>query len=248
MSGWVEGRIVEKKYWNPTLLSLRIEVPPFDFIPGQFVRIGVPTHDKPIFRAYSLVSQPTESQIEFIITIVPDGLFTPTLNAMREGDTLLVTQPPSGFFTLKDVPPAHSMWMMSTGTGIGPFLSMLKSGQPWSTFERVVLVHAVRTAEDLCYQELIAEWQETHPQQFRYIPILSRDHQANTLKGRIPHLIENEQLEKAAGCKLDLSAQVMLCGNPGMIQDTRQLLEARGMNLNLRRKPGHVTVEQYWKA
>lgn len=253
MAGWIKGTVVHKKFWNPNLLSLSIRAPVFAFTPGQFVRIALTSitddmNEQPLFRAYSLVNKPGSDIIEFLIAIVPGGSFTSHLVDIHEEQTLLITQPASGFFTLNDVPTSDSLWMMSTGTGLGPFLSMLDSSTPWSNFDKVVLVHAVRHANDLCYQDRIAGWKETYGDQFHYQPVISRELAENALHGHIPQLLKSDVLEKASNTTIDESAQIMLCGNPHMIKDTREVLTARGLNLNTRRKPGNVTIEQYWKG
>ncbi|RTE85780.1 MULTISPECIES: ferredoxin--NADP reductase [Gammaproteobacteria] len=251
MPGWIEGTVVEKKFWNPHLLTLSLEVEPLDFTPGQFVRIALPVtseQERPVFRAYSLVNSPNSNILEFVIAVVPDGEVTPQLAALEVGAQLIVAQPVGGFFTLNDVPQAKSLWMMSTGTGLGPYLSMLSSEAPWQNFEKVVLVHAVRTQQDLCYAEKISGWKQQYPEQFVFQPVVSREAISGALQGRIPGLIESGALEQQTQVQLDQSAQIMLCGNPHMIKDTRETLEQRGLTLNTRRKPGNVTIEQYWKG
>ncbi|MCC5854183.1 MAG: ferredoxin--NADP reductase [Idiomarina sp.] len=247
MAQWLTGTVVEKKEWNPTLFSLRVQTQPFTFTAGQFVRLGLQGPEGRIQRAYSLVNSPDQTVLDFMVTLVPDGLFSPMLAALRPGDPIEVSQPPSGFFTLDDIPEADNLWLIATGTGVGPYFSMLGTNTPWQRFQRVVLVHAVRQAADLCYQDNIADWQSTYPDQFRFVPVVSRETAPGALHGRVTGFIESGQLEQAAECSLDSRSQIMICGNPAMIKDTRALLETRDLNLNLKRRPGNVTVEQYWK-
>ncbi|RUO36802.1 ferredoxin--NADP(+) reductase [Aliidiomarina shirensis] len=248
MAQWMTGTVVENKRWHDDLFSLRVEIPtPFSFTAGQFVRLGLPGTEKRIQRAYSLVNSPNEPLLDFLITTVPDGELSPRLDLLGVGDTLEVSAPPSGFFILSELPEGKTLWLISTGTGIGPYLSMLHTDEPWQRFEHVVLVHGVRYARDLCYQEQIQQWQQQYPNRFHYQPVVTRETVPNGLQQRIPVLIANGLLEKAVGVTLDTQAQVMICGNPAMIVDSKAALLEKGLDKNLRRKPGNVTVEQYWK-
>jgi ferredoxin--NADP+ reductase len=137
--------------------------------------------------------------------------------------------------------------MLATGTALGPFLSFLKTDEPWQRFEKLILVHAVRHAEDLNYAEIIAGFQAGHPEQFSFIPFVSREKHETALDGRIPEAIENGRLEGRAGVAIDpADSQFMLCGNLGMIQDTTAALQKRGLEKNRRQKPGQITTEKYW--
>ena len=139
------------------------------------------------------------------------------------------------------------LWCLATGTGIGPFLSMLRTPDPWQRFARVVLVHAVRHAEELTYRDIIADIGHAHAGAFTYVPIVSREHHAEALAGRIPAAIEDGRLEARAGVPLSPeNSHAMLCGNPAMVEDTQKLLLTRGMRRHRRKEPGHVTVETYW--
>ncbi len=252
MSKWVQGTVLESKLWHPTLFSLRIQTSTFEFKPGQFVRLGVLQQNELqeetlVHRAYSLVNAPGTNYIELFITAVTEGEVSPLIRDLTVGDTVQISQPASGFFTLEGIPNADSLWMMGTGTGLGPYLSMLSSAEVWQRFKRVVLVHAVRHHQDLAYQDTMSALAEKHGERFIYQPVISREDLPNALRGRIPALITNGTLEKQVGISIDKNAQIMLCGNPAMILDTRTLLAERGLALNMRRKPGHVTIEQYWQ-
>ncbi|MGH8697584.1 MAG: ferredoxin--NADP reductase, partial [Burkholderiales bacterium] len=142
---------------------------------------------------------------------------------------------------------AANLWLMATGTGLAPFLSMLKTEQPWQRFRQIVLVHAVRQAAELTYRETVESFRARHPEQFRCVSFVSRESHSGSLPGRIPQAIEDERLERAAGLELSARAsQVMLCGNPDMVTDVVAALKARGMKRHRRREPGHVAVEPYW--
>ncbi|WP_113907754.1 ferredoxin--NADP reductase [Aliidiomarina celeris] len=256
MINWLTSTVSDVYHWTPTLFSLRLgqltdsngnNISEFSFQPGQFVRIGVESQGEVLHRAYSLVNAPNNAELEFVITAVPNGTLSPVLNQLHPGARVLVAENASGFFGLGDIPSAESLWLMSTGTGIGPYLSMLRASEPWQRFPKIVLVHAVRHANELCYQPLIEQWQHQHQSAFHYQPVVSREDCPGALRGRIPGLIHSGLLEQTVGTPLNTSAQVMLCGNPEMIKETRAELATRGLILNLRRKPGNVTLEQYWK-
>jgi ferredoxin--NADP+ reductase len=137
--------------------------------------------------------------------------------------------------------------MMSTGTGIGPFLSILKTQTPWQRFKRCVLVHGVRKAEELTYQDLIQSIKDEHGDQFDYVPFVSRESTDFAISGRIPAAIEDGQLEQRVQLDIeDGKSQIMLCGNPDMVKDARVVLQDRGLKKNLRRTPGSISTENYW--
>ena len=148
---------------------------------------------------------------------------------------------------LSEVPHAETLWLMATGTGIAPFISMLRADTPWQRFENVVLVHAVRHAPELVYRDEVDRARAKHGPRFLYVPIVSREDAPHALRGRIPALLTDGRLEGAAGLKLaPAGSQVMLCGNPQMLKDAAAVLMARGMRKNRRRTPGQITVESFW--
>src|SRR6185369_3994559 len=153
----------------------------------------------------------------------------------------------NGFFTMAEVPEAETLWCISTGTGIGPFLSILRTADPWQKFGRVVLVHAVRIVADLAYRDVIEGVSRAHRGAFTFVPVVSREPHAEALPGRIPALIADGRLESRAGQPLTAdNAHAMLCGNPAMVDDVQAVLGARGMRRHRRREPGHITLETYW--
>src|SRR5690554_890300 len=189
MAQWLTGEVVENYAWNQELFSVRVRTEPFEFIAGQFVRLGLTHEDGRVQRAYSLVNGPDEQLLDFLVNRVEDGLFSPLLHELKAGQLIEVSQPPSGFFTLNEVPDGDSLWLISTGTGIGPYLSMLSTTIPWQRFARIHLIHAVRYAADLAYQNKILEWVSAHPNQLTYQPVVSREEHFGALQGRIPALI-----------------------------------------------------------
>jgi ferredoxin--NADP+ reductase len=194
-----------------------------------------------------MVNAPDDPALEFYGIVVPQGPLSPRLALLETGQRLFVAPNPAGFLVLSEVPAARALWLVSTGTGIAPFISMLRAGTPWQRFERVVLVHAVRHARELVYQMDIEQARALHGPRFKYVSVVSREDAEGSLRGRIPALARGGRLEAAAGLKLaPESSQVMLCGNPDMLKDTTAALAERGMRKNRRRTPGHITAESFW--
>ena len=241
MAKWLEGRVIENRHWTDALFSLRVEAPRLDFEAGQFVRIAL---EEAIARPFSFVNAPEDPVLEFYGIVVPEGPLSPRLAQLRGGDRLLVASNPAGFLVLSEVPDADTLWMVSTGTGIAPFLSILRTETPWRRFRNVVLVHAVRHARELVYAELIRKLSQEHS--LRYLTFVSRETAPGSLAGRIPAALRDGGMEKAAGVVLDVNSHVMLCGNPDMLKDTQAVLVERGLRKHRRRNPGHITVESFW--
>ncbi|MDX5371453.1 MAG: ferredoxin--NADP reductase [Pseudomonadaceae bacterium] len=246
--------LTEVRVWSPSLFSLRCTRDPgFRFRAGQFVRLGVRKASGCIvWRAYSVVSAPHDDYLEFFSIVVPGGEFTGELSRLKAGDELLVEKQATGYLTLDRFPDGRDLWLIGTGTGLAPFLSILQDLEAWQRFEHIVLVYSARDHGELAYQELIAElpqreWLEGAGRKLRYIPVVTRERVAGALNARITLLIESGELERAAGLKLAPEhSRIMLCGNPQMIEDTRAVLKARNLNLALTRRPGQVAVENYW--
>ena len=239
---------------TPSLFTLRTTRDPgFRFTAGQFVRVGVTKADgSTVWRAYSLVSSPFDEHLDFFSIVVPGGEFTSELSRLRVGDTLMVERQATGFLTLSRFVDGRDLWMLGTGTGVAPFLSILQDFEVWEKFERIILVYSAREAKELAYQALIKELGEReylaeYAHKLIYIPTVTREQHPGALNGRITTLIENGELERAAGVELTPEySRVLICGNPQMVDDTRQLLKQRDMNLSLSRRPGQVAVENYW--
>jgi ferredoxin--NADP+ reductase len=251
MPAWLEGRVAHVRHWTPGLLSLGLDVDGLAFVAGQFARLGLPappgSREPMLGRPYSFVNAPHERPHEFCFVVVPGGPLSPRLAALEVGDPLWVADRPSGFFTVDEVPPADALWCIATGTGVGPFLSILRTPEPWARFGQVVLVHAARTAQELVYRDVIAGLAAAHAGAFHAVPVASREDVPGVLRGRIPALLEDGRLEARAGVPLTAeAAHAMLCGNPGMVDDVQAALARRGMRRHRRKVPGHVTVETYW--
>jgi ferredoxin--NADP+ reductase len=247
MARWIEGRVVENRRWNQQLYSLKIDAPVEGFTAGQFTRLGLDIEGERVARPYSFVNAPHELYVEIYSITVPGGPLSNRLFELNKGDRIWMAAKGGGFFTLSQVPQADYIWMLSTGTALGPFLSMLKTDEPWGRFKKVVLVHAVRTAEELTYQDTIRDLLSSHEKQLSFIPFVSREDTNFAIKGRIPQAIEDGRLEDRAGIELTVdNSQVMLCGNPDMVEDTSNVLMARGLKKNKRKEKGHITTENYW--
>lgn len=243
---WHEGRVVENRRWTDSLWSLRVEGVPLEFEAGQFVRIALDIGTERIARAFSFVNPPQDPVLEFYGVTVPEGPLSPRLAALRPGGTLFVARNPAGFLVLSEVPEAESLWLICTGTGIAPFLSILRTDIPWKRFRNVVLVHAVRYANERVYQEALSQVGSRHLN-FKYLTFVSREAAPGALAGRIPAAIGDGRLEQAAGLALSPeTSHAMLCGNPEMLRDAAAALAARGLRKHRRRNPGHISVESFW--
>ncbi|MBX3647009.1 MAG: ferredoxin--NADP reductase [Rhodocyclaceae bacterium] len=244
---WIEGRVIERIDWTDRLHSLRIEAQIEPFRAGQFTKLGLQIGDEIVGRPYSIVSTPGDPVLEFYFSTVNEGPLSPRLSALKAGDAVQVAPKANGFLVLDEVPPAIHLWLVATGTGLGPFLSILKTPEPWQRFQRVVLVHAARTAAELTYRRTIASVAEAEPKRFSYIPFLSRETADYALAGRIPQAITEGQLEARAALRFDpAQCHVMLCGNPAMVEDATAALAARGLRKHRRKEPGQISMETYW--
>lgn len=247
MQKWVEGTVVDRKRWTETLFTLYVEADVSAFEAGQFAKLALAVEGEMVARPYSFVNAPQERPHEFYYVTLPGGPLTQRLCGLEEGDAIQVAPRPSGFLVLSEVPDADNLWLISSGTGLGPFLSILKTEAPWRRFNRVVLVHAVRHAEELTYRDRIERLLEEHRGRMHSVSFVSREEKAGALRGRIPAAIEDGRLESAAGVVLSATnSHVMICGNPAMAADTTEVLKLRGMRKHRRREPGHITMENYW--
>lgn len=274
--------VLSKTTWTPNLFSFTVSRPvSFKFTAGQFVRLGVnpsqlnyykqlsavaDTYDveldetvnkalnEDIFRAYSIVSSPFDEILEFFSIVIPDGAFTSQLQHLEVGDELLLNTMPFGFLTLAryQKPLPKDLWLLATGTGLAPFLSMLQDLKTWEDYEHIVLAYSARSTEELAYIEKIESLQEDfgslveNPAKLIFIPIVTREPVEGALTERLPKLLLDDTLQARAGIDLDIdSTHVMLCGNPEMVEDTKETLKRLGLVMN-RRGEGNIAVENYW--
>ena len=270
--------VLSKTTWTPNLFSFTVSRPvSFKFTAGQFVRLGVnpsqlnyykqlsavanaddeeldETLDEDIFRAYSIVSSPFDEILEFFSIVIPDGAFTSQLQHLEVGDELLLNTVPFGFLTLAryQKPLPKDLWLLATGTGLAPFLSMLQDLKTWEDYEHIVLAYSARSTEELAYMDKIESLQEDfgtlvdNPAKLIFIPIVTREPVEGALTERLPKLLLDGTLQARAGIDLDVdSTHVMLCGNPEMVEDTKETLKSLGLVMN-RRGEGNIAVENYW--
>ncbi len=271
--------VLSKTTWTPNLFSFTVSRPDsFKFTAGQFVRLGVnpsqlqyykqqnhaadSSHDESsntalnedIFRAYSIVSSPFDEVLEFFSIVIPDGAFTSQLQHLQVGDELLLNTMPFGFLTLAryQKPLPKDLWLLATGTGLAPFLSMLQDLKTWKDYDHIILAYSARSTEELAYVEKIERLQEDfgslvdNPATLIFIPIVTRESVEGALTERLPKLLLDGTLQARAGIELDIdSTHVMLCGNPDMVEDTKETLKSLGLVMN-RRGEGNIAVENYW--
>ena len=266
--------VLSKTTWTPNLFSFTVSRPDsFKFTAGQFVRLGVnPSQlkyyqqvkasdevsnealNEDIFRAYSIVSSPFDEVLEFFSIVIPDGAFTSQLQHLQVGDELLLNTMPFGFLTLAryQKPLPKDLWLVATGTGLAPFLSMLQDLKTWEDYEHIVLAYSARSTDELAYVEQIERLQEDfgtlvdNPAKLIFIPIVTRETVDGALSERLPKLLLEGTLQARAGIALDVdTTHVMLCGNPDMVDDTKEALKTLGLVMN-RRGEGNIAVENYW--
>lgn len=248
MAEWVNGKVTQVQHWTDGLFSITVNAPIDSFTAGQFAKLALEIDGERIQRAYSYVNAPSDPNLEFYLVTVPEGKLSPRLSQLNPDSEVMVTKEAAGFFVLEEVPDCHTLWMLATGTAIGPYLSILQEGKDLERFSNLVLVHAVRFARDLSYLPLMQQLQQRYNGKLRIQSVISREEVAGSLSGRVPTVLKDGRLEAAVGLPLDAETSlVMLCGNPQMVRDTQQMLkEHRQMRKHLRRKPGHITSEHYW--
>jgi ferredoxin/flavodoxin---NADP+ reductase len=260
--------VIAREEINPQLLVFRVQsdAPLFDFKPGQFAVLGllgkepripeaaneetVPAPDKMIRRAYSIASSSVERRyIEFYLALVTSGQLTPRLFALRPGGRVFLGPKASGVFTLDKVPPGKTIVLIATGTGLAPYISMMRTMLVSETQRRFVVLHGARFGWDLGYRAELESLARLRPN-LTYIPSITRPEQDPTFhghNGRIQALMEKDIIEKDSGVTLDPSqVDVFLCGNPDMIKAVKVMLEAKGFKGDEAGKPGTIHVEEYW--
>ena len=246
MANWLEGKVVENRRLNDYLTSLIIDVELNGYEAGQFVRVGLPDGDGVLARPYSLVNTPQENHLEVYFNIVEEGPLSPRLFDLKAGDDVLISDNPSGFLTVSEIPQCKHLWMIATGTGIGPFLAILKSSAAWDKFEKILLCYSVSYAEELAYQDTIGKIVETRGDQFCYLPVVTREKLSGSLEKRVPAVMQDGSLEQKAGVSINAgNSHVMMCGSSDMITDVSAELLSRQMKKHRRRDPGHFTTEKY---
>jgi ferredoxin--NADP+ reductase len=247
--------ITHVRPWTESLFSFRTTRDRgYRFVPGQFARLGVRNEESGeiVWRAYSIASAAHDEHLEFFSVVVPNGAFTSRLSQLKEGDPLYVERKSYGFLTTDRFESGRDLWMLATGTGLAPFLSILHDFETWEKYDNLILVQSVRTQAELAYEELIqsfdkSEYYAEFAHKLRYARIVTREPVPGTLRERVTKLLASGVLEENIGVKLDHDrSRIMLCGNPEMVEDSRRILIDRGYRLSRRGEPGHLAVENYW--
>lgn len=244
--------ILSIHHWTDTLFSFTCTRDPgLRFANGQFVMVGLKVNGKPLMRAYSIASANYEEHLEFLSIKVQDGPLTSRLQHLKIGDQVLIGKKPAGTLVSDNLLPGKTLWLLSTGTGLAPFMSVIKDSDVYDRYEKVVLTHTCRFINELAYKEYIVENLCNHEylgesvrKKFVYYPTVTRETFKN--RGRITELIKTKQLFK----DLNLPSfskendRIMLCGSPYMLRDTRTLLDGFGFKEGSSNDPSHYVVEK----
>jgi ferredoxin--NADP+ reductase len=252
MSAFHREKVLSVRHWTDTLFSFTAtRNSGFRFLNGQFAMIGLEVEGRPLLRAYSMASANHEEALEFFSIKVADGPLTSKLQKIREGDTILVGRKATGTLIADNLIPGKRLLLLSTGTGLAPFASLIKDPEVYERFETIVLVHGCRQVSELAYgEELVAKLRDDElfgpllAEKLLYYPTVTREPFRN--RGRITDLITSEQLFNDVGQPpLDIATdRIMMCGSPGMLEELRQMFEARGFLEGSHNEPGHFVIEK----
>jgi ferredoxin--NADP+ reductase len=252
-----QERLLTIRRWTDKLLTFRTSRPVgYQFVAGQFARLGLLVNGDMVWRAYSITSSEQDDELEYYAIIVPDGLFTSALKQLQPGDPVWVERLSYGFMTADRFVDGEDFWMLATGTGLGPYLSILQQPQVWQRFRNLVLVHGVRHRAELTYQEQLTRLRDQAlalqlPARLQLIQATTRELPSATtvpqLSGRITDLLRDGSLERASGLQINAAAsRLMVCGNPDMITEVREILRERGLGPCRRNAGGQFITEDYW--
>lgn len=252
MSTIASETVLEVRHWTDRLFSFTTtRDPAFRFRSGQFTMIGLPVEGRPLLRAYSLASATHEDRLEFFSIKVPDGPLTSRLQDLREGDSLLVGRRPTGTLLLDNLLPGRRLYLLATGTGLAPFVSLIKEPEAYERFEQVILVHGCREVAELAYGEAVVRDVLSHELlgeiaegRLLHYPTVTREPYHN--RGRITDLMASGRLFEDLGLPpLDPEHdRAMLCGSPQMIRDIKDLLEGKAFAEGAGHRPSHYVVEK----
>ena len=252
MSNFFEEKVLSVHHWTDRLFSFTTtRDPSFRFINGQFVMIGLVVDGKPLLRAYSIASANYEETLEFFSIKVPDGPLTSRLQHIQVGDTILVGKKTVGTLVQDNVLPGRNLYLLATGTGLAPFLSVIKDPEAYDRFEKVILVHGCRTIAELAFQDRINKELPEHEllgeyvrEKLLYYPTVTREPYVHN--GRITTLLETGKLESDLGLPpLDHEHdRVMICGSPALLADLKVFLEGRGFTEGNTGEPGEYVIEK----
>lgn len=240
MSTWRTERVLSVRHWNDSLFSFKTTRDPgLRFANGQFVMIGLEVGDKPLTRAYSIASPNYEEHLEFLSIKVQNGPLTSCLQHLQPGDPIIVSRKPTGTLVLHDLLPGKNLYLLSTGTGIAPFMSIIQDPETYERFEKVILVHGVRYAGELAYTDFITRelpenefFGEEIRNKLIYYPTVTREQFRN--QGRLTELVESGKLFEDIGLPPFNPAidRAMVCGSPAMLKDCCETLNARGFRIS----------------
>ncbi len=243
---WTDGVVLSKTVWAPGLFTLRVTAPEVaEFEAGQFLQLGLGLPQGEVERPYSVAS-PHGEVLDFYIVEVEDGQLTPHLNQLNVGDSLLVSESAAGSFTLSHCPDGETLWHIATGPGLAPYIAILRTEEPWQRYQKIVVVHGVRFQSDLSYVEELNGYRETYGGRFTFIPVVSREDGADSLRGRITHCLDDGRLEQRADVGIDQDCAIMMCGNPDMLNDLETQFGERQLVRHRRKAPGQIVLERYW--
>jgi len=252
LSNFNTETVLSVRHWTDTLFSFTAtRDPAFRFVSGQFTMIGLEVEGRPMLRAYSMCNAHHEENLEFFSIKVASGALTSRLQHLREGDTILVGRKPTGTLVQHNLLPGKILYLLGTGTGLAPFVSIIKDPEIYELYERIVLVHGCREVAELGYGELVVNrlledefFGEIAREKLLYYPTVTREVFRNT--GRITTLLESGKLQADLGLPpLDLASdRVMLCGSPEMLKDLNTLLKSRGFVEGNHIEAGHYVIEK----
>ncbi|RFB80729.1 ferredoxin--NADP reductase [Methylovirgula sp. 4M-Z18] len=252
MSNFNEETVLGVHHWTDTLFSFKTtRNPTFRFRNGEFTMIGLKAGERPLLRAYSVASANYEEELEFFSIKVQDGPLTSRLQHLKKGDSIIVSRKATGTLVIDNLLGGRNLYLVGTGTGLAPFLSVIKDPETYERFEKVVLVHGCRHVTELAYGEMITKHLpndellgEMVRSQLIYYPTVTRDPFRN--RGRITELMKSGRLFTDIGLP-QLEAEkdrVMICGSPGLLVDTKELLLNRDFVEGNHGTPGHFVIEK----
>ena len=252
MSNLNQETVTHVHHWNDTLFSFRTTRDPgFRFRNGHFTMIGLPDEGRPLLRAYSIASANYEEQMEFFSIKVQDGPLTSKLQNLRVGDRILVGRKPTGTLLLDNLRPGKRLWLLGTGTGLAPFLSLIKDLDVYQSYDQVILAHGVRYCSELAYQDLITRELPEHEYlgdmirpQLLYYPTVTREPFRN--QGRLTSLLDNGRMANDLGLPPvnPEDDRFMLCGSPAMLRDLTDWLTAQGFSETRQGHVGEFVIER----
>jgi ferredoxin/flavodoxin---NADP+ reductase len=252
MSNILRETVLEVHHWTENLFTLKTTRDPgFRFDSGEFAMMGLEVDGRPLLRAYSVVSAPYDEQLEFLSIKVPNGPLTSRLQHVKPGDTILVNRKATGTLLLHNLEPGKNLWLLSTGTGLAPFLSIIKDPTVYERFDRVILTHTVRNKNELlCGEKALEDLKQNEyigelaAEKLIYYPTVTREPFQN--EGRITDLIRSGKVFTDLGLEPLSTAddRVMICGNPHMTAELTKYMEDLGFNMGANNKPGTFVIEK----